>query len=101
LTSSIGDFEFEKPIKRVYKYTLKNGKNAADIQQHQPRGTIMNSTKLTGLAIFFLIILFAFHIIFRGLAAQSSAGVWLVSIFLGAIATYILKLTAIGDKSSS
>jgi len=85
----------------VYKYTLKNGKNAADIQQHQLRGTIMNSTKLTGLAIFFLINLFAFHTIFRGLAVQSSAGAWLVSIFFGAIATYILKLTAIGDQSSS
>ena len=50
---------------------------------------------------FFLINLFAFHTIFRGLAVQSSAGAWLVSIFFGAIATYILKLTAIGDQSSS
>ena len=61
----------------------------------------MHSTKLTGLAFFFLINLFAFHTIFKGLADRSQAGLWLASICFGLIITYVLQLTAMTHKHAA
>jgi hypothetical protein len=61
----------------------------------------MDSTKLTGLAIFFLINLFGFHALFKGLTDHSQASTWLICALLGAITTYILQITAMSHKESS
>jgi uncharacterized membrane protein len=61
----------------------------------------MNSTKLTGLAIFFLLNLFAVHLFATLLSQKTPIMSWLIAAFVSAFVTYLLQLTALNETHSS